>query len=127
MGRKLRGKVDVKKRRILITHWVGEAYSKLMGDDYSKSRWRSFEKTGCLTTADGSKDSKIEPEGLTGYTVPPPLQVVSSDQAMQYPILESTIEERSEDSESENQEIRCMEYEGNEQVVELTDEELDRI
>ena len=83
MARKLRGKVDgKKKRKILITHWVGEAYSKLMRGDYSKSRWRSFEKTGCLIMADGSEDSKIEPEGLTGYTVPPPLQVVSSDQAM---------------------------------------------
>ena len=99
-----------------------------MGDDYSKSRWRSFEKTRCLITADGSEDSKIEPEGLTGYTVPPPLQVVSSDQAMQCPIPESTIEEPSEDSESENQEILCMEYEENEQeVVERIDEELDRI
>ena len=83
MARKLRGKVDgKKKRRILRTHWVGEAYSKLMMDDYSKSRWRSFKKTGCLITADGSEDFKIEPEGLTGYTVPPTLQAVSSDQAM---------------------------------------------
>ena len=79
MARKLEGKVDGKKRRILITHWVGEAYSKLMGDDYSNSRWRSFEKTGCLITADGSEDSKTEPESLTGYTVPPPLLIESSD------------------------------------------------
>ena len=76
-----------------------------------------------------SEDSKIEPEDLTGYTVPPPLQVVSSDQAMQCPIPESTIEEPSEDSESENQEIQCMHgYEEKEQeVVEHIDEELDRI
>ena len=81
-----------------------------------------------MITADGSEDSKTEPEGLTGSTVPPPLQVVSSDQAMQCPIPESTIEEPSEDSESENQEILCVEYEGNEQeVVERIDEELHRI
>ena len=37
-------------------------------------------------------------------------------------------EEASEDSESENQEIMCMEYEENEQqVVERIGEELDRI
>ena len=30
-------KLAAKKRRILITYWVGQAYSKLMGDDYSKS------------------------------------------------------------------------------------------
>ena len=41
---------------------------------------------------------------------------------------EPTIEEPSEDSESANQEIMCMEYEENEQeVVERIDEELDRI
>ena len=47
---------------------------------------------------------------------------------MQCPISESTIEEPSEDSESENQKILCMEYEENEQeVAERIDEELDRI
>ena len=47
---------------------------------------------------------------------------------MQCPIPESTIEEPSEDSESENQEIMCMQYEENEQkVVERVDEKLDQI
>ena len=72
---------------------------------------------------------------MTGYTVPPPLQVVSSDEAVQCPIpesLEETIEESTEEpsevSESENQEILCIEYEENEQeVVERIDEKLDRI
>ena len=128
MARKLRGKVDGKKRRIVITHWVREAYSKLMGNDYPELRWRRFDKTGCLITADGAEDSKVEPDSLTRYTIPPSLQVVSSDQAMQCPIPESKAEEPSEDSESENQEILCMEYEENEQeVVECSDEELDRI
>ena len=99
-----------------------------MGNDYPKLRWRRFDKTGCLITADGAEDSKVEPDGLTRYTLPPSLQVVSSDQAMQCPIPESKAEEPSEDSESENQEILCMEYEENEQeVVECSDEELDRI
>ena len=78
--------------------------------------------------ADGLEDSKIEPEALTAYTVLPPLQVVLLDQAMPCPIPESMIEEPSKDSESENQEILCMEYKGNEQeVVEHIDEELNRI
>ena len=59
-----------------------------MTDEYSQSRWRSFKKTGCLITADESEDSKIQPEGLKGYTVPPPLPVASSDQPMQSPIPE---------------------------------------
>ena len=54
-------KLDVKARRILITHWVGEAYQRLMSDEYAQTRWRSFEKTGCLITADGSEDHKINP------------------------------------------------------------------
>ena len=50
-------KITAKKKRILITHWVGEAYNKLVGNDYSNS---SFEKTQCLITADGSEDSNVE-------------------------------------------------------------------
>ena len=68
-------KLDVKQRRILITQWVGEAFNTLMGEEYSKTRYRCFEKTGCLITADGSEDDKIAPEGLTNYVVPPPLPI----------------------------------------------------
>ena len=50
-------KITAKKKRILITHWVGEAYNKLVGNDNSNS---SFEKTQCLITADSSEDSNIE-------------------------------------------------------------------
>ena len=35
-------------RRILITHWVGEAYKTLLVSKYDKFRRRMFEKTGCL-------------------------------------------------------------------------------
>ena len=31
-------KLDVKQRRILITHWVGEAFNTLMDEEYSKTR-----------------------------------------------------------------------------------------
>ena len=63
-----------------------------------------------------------------GCSIPPPLQVVLSDQTMQCPIPESTIEEPSIDSESENQVILCMEYDENEQeLVVGLNEELDPI
>ena len=68
-------KLDVKQRRILITHWVGEAYNRLSGEQYASSRWRCFEKTGWVITANGSEDEKIQPEGLHGYTLPPPLPI----------------------------------------------------
>ena len=94
-----------------------------MTDEYSQSRWRSFEKTGCLITADGSEDSKIQPEGLKGYTVPPPLPVASSGQPMQSPIPEPNVVEQSDDFESDNQEVLCMNYEEEEQDDKQEDEE----
>ena len=35
-----------------------------LGEDYKHRSYHSFEKTGCLITADGSEDSKINSEGL---------------------------------------------------------------
>ena len=43
---------SAKERRILITHWVGEAYKKLAGSEYDNLRLRVWQKTGCLMTAD---------------------------------------------------------------------------
>ena len=66
--------LSARERRILITHWVGKAWEKIheASENYSKCLWRYFEKTGCLITADGSGDEKINPEGLQDYKVPPP-------------------------------------------------------
>ena len=61
-----------KERRILITHWIGEAYEKLTSVEYDHLRLRVWQKTGCLITADGSDDQLINPEGLKNYVVPPP-------------------------------------------------------
>ena len=55
--------LNVRQRRILITHWVDNAYNIIMGEEYAKTRYRCFEKTGCLITVDGSEDEKIQPEG----------------------------------------------------------------
>ena len=64
---------SAKQWRILITHWVGNAYNKLIPQDYKPYVWRMWEKTGCLITADGSEDEKIQPEGLKEYKVQPPM------------------------------------------------------
>ena len=61
-----------RERRYLISHWAGSAYEELVSDKYKDFWWRQFEKTGCLITADGSEDDKINPEGLPNYSVPPP-------------------------------------------------------
>ena len=57
----------------MITEWVGNAVDTLNHSNYDNFRWRCFEKTGILITADGSEDEKIQPVGLTDYKVPPPL------------------------------------------------------
>ena len=67
-------------RRILISHWVGEAHKRLQEANYDKFRRNCFEKTGCLMTADGSDDSLVKPEGLPGYKIPPPLPMPGPDE-----------------------------------------------
>ena len=63
-------KLTASDRRVLITHWVGEANKVLQGDNYASFRRGCFLRTGCLITADGSDDDKIKPEGLPDY-IPP--------------------------------------------------------
>ena len=53
--------------------WGGEAWKKLISGQYDDTR-KCWERTGCLMTADGSEDSKIAPEGLHNYKVPPPIE-----------------------------------------------------
>ena len=60
------------ERRILITHWAGEAWGKLLAPKYETFIRKCWQRTGCLMTADSSDDDLIKPEGLTGYVAPPP-------------------------------------------------------
>eukprot|EP00112_Aurelia_sp_Birch-Aquarium-sp1_P017284 Seg3990.4 transcript_id=Seg3990.4/GoldUCD/mRNA.D3Y31 product="hypothetical protein" protein_id=Seg3990.4/GoldUCD/D3Y31 len=92
LGNSTERKLDTKQRRILITHWVGDAWELLQGNEYKESRYRCFEKTGCLITADGSDDDKINPEGLLGYVVPPSLLFDGSDHAVDCPVPEAAPE-----------------------------------
>ena len=65
--------LTVMERGILITQWVRNAWQELCSSKYDHLSKRCWEKTGCLITADGSEDSKITPESLVDYKVPPPL------------------------------------------------------
>ena len=38
--------ITASEKRILATHWVGNAYRKLKSSKYDSFRWRMFEKTG---------------------------------------------------------------------------------
>ena len=60
------------ERRVLITHWVGNAWKMLNQPKYDKLRNACWTATGCLLTADGSDDHLVKPEGLPEFQVPPP-------------------------------------------------------
>ena len=72
-------KLTAADRRILITQWAGEAADILKGSDYDHFRWRCFEKTGMLLTADGSSDDKVAPEGLKNFQVMESLPMKEND------------------------------------------------
>ena len=87
-------KLSAKDRRILITGWVGNAYRKASKDEKFQSMlYRSFEKTGCLITADGSEDEKIQPEGMPGYIVHPPVDVSNDNDDIEAQIPEEVRED----------------------------------
>ena len=58
--------ISAKERRILMTKFVGQAWEEL-NEDYSEMRKKFYQKTGCLMTADGTDDDKIQPEGFVNY------------------------------------------------------------
>lgn len=91
-------KFSASDRRILITHWTGDAWKKLCSPEYENLRRRHWEKTGCLITADGSEDDKITPEGLPSYRVPPPIDYIPAAEAL--PVSNEAIGEDVEDTEA---------------------------
>ena len=78
--------------------------NRLSGEKYASSRYRDLEKTGCLVTADGSGDDKIQPEGLPGYSITPQLPVVGPENPLDLPIPElSATSEKDDDSDEDEQ------------------------
>ena len=65
--------ITASEKHILIIHWVGNAYRKLLRPEYDAFRWMLFEKSGHLIPAERSDDEKISPESLFNYKEPPPI------------------------------------------------------
>ena len=63
------------EKRILITHWTGNAYRKLCESRYDNFRWRLFEKTDCLITGDSSEDAKVTSKELLNYELQPSIDI----------------------------------------------------
>ena len=50
-----------------MTEWAGKAWKELSRDVNLFTKL--FQKTGCLITADGTDDDKIQPQGLKPYLI----------------------------------------------------------
>ena len=61
-----------------------------------------IEKTGCLITADGSEDEKIQPEGLPEYRVPPPSILDPDTGTTAAPIPQAVSVEQENDDENDD-------------------------
>jgi len=105
------------ERRILITHWVGDAYRALIDERYDNFRREIFERTGCLLTADGSGDKLVKPEGLPDYKVPPPSIIEPTPQPAVSSVAEGVTREKDDegiiDVDDDDEEI--------DMIVETTD------
>ena len=63
------GKISASERRILMTRWIGSAWSTFC-TEYQDTIRASFVKCGIAVPIDGSQDSMINIRGLTDYYVP---------------------------------------------------------
>ena len=76
--------------------------------------YRSFEKTGCLITADGSEDEKIQTEGMLGYIVLPPVDVSNDNDDIETQILKEVREDPNDVLPESDVEEECEEADENE-------------
>lgn len=93
-----------------------------MSEHYKSFVWRVWEKTGCLITADGSDDAKIQPEGLPAYKVQPPLPIDAANAAP----TSNVTKPAEQDQEGEAQEAQEDEELDPQTVTEREDKESDR-
>ena len=61
------GKINASQRRVLMTKWLGEAWSKV--GKMKDSIIRSFKKCGLSVALDGSKNDEVNIEGLPEYQI----------------------------------------------------------
>ena len=117
-----------KERRILITHWAGEAWKKLNESKYDQLCWRCWGATGALITADGSEDKKIKPEGLPNYEVPPPtlldgnIEVAKSNMYEVNPFILPDLDEEESGFSHEDELLMNEEEEADVDIEGTTDE-----
>ena len=62
------GKINESQRRVLLTKWVGEVWSK--AGKMKDSIIRSFKKFGLSVALDGNENDEVKIEGLPEYQMP---------------------------------------------------------
>jgi hypothetical protein len=116
-------KYTVGERRILVTHWVGQAWREFHKDKKSKELIvKTFEKLGLSLAVDGSQDEKLHVKDM------PDIQV--GDWTRQEEVLLDVITTVNDDGDDvvppadvvDNDPAYCMDYENEEEVH---DSELD--
>ena len=80
---------------ILITKQVGDAYREFFSSKHDGLRYRLFQKTRCLITAN---DKFIQPEGLLNYDVAPQSPLDPSSVA---PVTGNDVATESEENEAQ--------------------------
>lgn len=63
------GKISASQRRVLISRWVGEAWTEVCSN--KEIICHALEKCGISVPIDGSRDDRINIQGLTDYRVGP--------------------------------------------------------
>ena len=104
---------------ILITKWIGNAYRKFLSSNHNGLRYRLFQKTGCLITADGSDNKFIPLEGLVNYVVAPPSPL---DPSSGVPVIANDAATESK----ENEAPETDDFEGEEEDFEVVDQQEER-
>ena len=84
-----KGKIRVMERRILLTKWCGEAWSRIN----TESVVRRFKKCGMTTAIDGSENEMVNIEHLPDYTMP-----TDTDDYDDYNLLDESEDEADEGS-----------------------------
>ena len=62
------GKINASQRRVLMTKWVGEAWSKV--GKMKDSKVLPFKKCGLSVALDGNENNEVNIEGLPEYQMP---------------------------------------------------------
>ena len=55
----------------MCMQFLGKAWQTIHTDTYERMHANAWVKTGCLLTADGTDDDKVQPQGLADYVVHP--------------------------------------------------------